>query len=341
MKKKLKSDKIISKKIYKKNKCKVINHFEDTKKDKNILKADMHIHTNNSDGSESVKKVLKLAEKEGLDVIAITDHNTIDAHKKLEKIKISKYFSGKVIAGCEISCIFLGRPIEILGYFDSYKDFEKYLEIILEKDNEENRKKVVGCVRDFSQKNQLEFDFGIFDKLYSSLKTIYITKVIYDEIVRYKSNFDKIDNELLENFNNFIRLGISNPKNSIYIDQGHAYFSAKEVVDMIKKAGGKSFLAHAFVYNYDEEGEYKNTLSLVENLKNMTGIDGIECYHSKHNLKQTNLLLEFVKDNNLCVSGGSDFHGIPKPNVEIGKSTEGMSLNNKMLDKWFFKKLQK
>ena len=64
---------------------------------------DLHIHTNNSDGSDSVIDVLRKAEKLGLKTISITDHDTCTAYEELDNIDVKKYYSGDIIKGVEFT----------------------------------------------------------------------------------------------------------------------------------------------------------------------------------------------------------------------------------------------
>ena len=77
---------------------------------------DLHMHTMHSDGTWSTKRLLEEAEKAKLDYISITDHNSVEAYKDIENIDISNIYTGKIITGCEFSCIFNDRRIELLGY---------------------------------------------------------------------------------------------------------------------------------------------------------------------------------------------------------------------------------
>jgi hypothetical protein len=58
---------------------------------------DLHIHTNNSDGTDSVKQLLEKAELLKLEYISITDHDTCNSYKELENLDTKKFFSGKII----------------------------------------------------------------------------------------------------------------------------------------------------------------------------------------------------------------------------------------------------
>ena len=75
---------------------------------------DLHIHTTCSDGTDEPVEILKKAEALGLTHISITDHCVVDAYFKIEDAK--KYYSGKIIKGTELECVWRGRLVELLGY---------------------------------------------------------------------------------------------------------------------------------------------------------------------------------------------------------------------------------
>ena len=77
---------------------------------------DLHMHTKNSDGSDTVRNLLKLCEEKELEIISITDHDTCKSYEDIKKFDYKNIYSGKIIAGCEITTSYKGRIIEILGY---------------------------------------------------------------------------------------------------------------------------------------------------------------------------------------------------------------------------------
>ena len=89
---------------------------------------DLHIHTNNSDGSDSVIEVLKKAKKHKLSHISITDHESVNGHYQLKDIDVKKYFSGKIIPGAELKNYYKDRVIDILAYNIDIDKFNNYLE---------------------------------------------------------------------------------------------------------------------------------------------------------------------------------------------------------------------
>ena len=100
---------------------------------------DLHIHTKYSDGTDEVIELLKNAEKVGLEIISITDHNTVKAYEKLETINVKEYYSGKIIPGIEMNTKVLGIPIEVLGYGIDYKKMNELIPNIFLPLEERNR----------------------------------------------------------------------------------------------------------------------------------------------------------------------------------------------------------
>ena len=77
---------------------------------------DLHTHTTYSDGSYNVLELLNEAQKRKLNIISITDHNTIQAHFELLNPNIRNIFAGEIITGIELTTTYKGETIEILGY---------------------------------------------------------------------------------------------------------------------------------------------------------------------------------------------------------------------------------
>ena len=81
---------------------------------------DLHIHTNASDGLLSPEEVVKISIERRLKAISITDHDTTDG---FVKIIDNAHDNGlELISGVELSCLYMGVDVHILGYFIDYKD---------------------------------------------------------------------------------------------------------------------------------------------------------------------------------------------------------------------------
>lgn len=92
-------------------------------------KGDFHMHTINSDGDYTPTEVVLMGKEKGLDIMAITDHNTMNGVE--EAIAVGKMVDIKVIPGIEVSTRHKGKKVHVLGYFnnDKYKNeaFQKAL----------------------------------------------------------------------------------------------------------------------------------------------------------------------------------------------------------------------
>ena len=138
----------------------------------------------------------------------------------------------------------------------------------------------------------------------------------------------KLPKELMDNVNSFFRKGVSNPKSDFYVDNSKFYLSPKEASDLIHKAGGKVFLAHAYLYAFDD------IIKFIDELRNETVIDGLEVFHSSFSKEQSDSLITYCKKNNLYMSGGSDYHGEAKPLIKLKIGSNNLNIGNDILT-WY------
>ena len=82
---------------------------------------DLHVHTNYSDGTWDLKKLLEEAEKAKIEVLSITDHDTVKVYKELEKIDYKKVYSGKILSGVEFNTVYDGVAFHLLAYDFDYR----------------------------------------------------------------------------------------------------------------------------------------------------------------------------------------------------------------------------
>ena len=121
---------------------------------------DLHIHTTYSDGTYSVKEILKEAQEKKLEVISITDHDNVKAYKEIGKIDVNNFYSGKIITGCEFKCVLpeYNLPIEILGYEFEVSIVEKFLD---SHNNMEKQSKYLEHLKSVVKRIGLTFDENI------------------------------------------------------------------------------------------------------------------------------------------------------------------------------------
>lgn len=87
-----------------------------------------------------------------------------------------------------------------------------------------------------------------------------------------------------------------------------------DAVKLIKEAGGVAILAHPLLYHMSSV----RLQELIDDLK-AVGLDGIEAIYSTHTVGEEQLVKRIAKENELLISGGSDFHGANKPMIKLGK----------------------
>ena len=287
---------------------------------------DMHMHTIYSDGDKTVEEVLKMCEERKLEYISITDHNTC---KQYEDDALNKnIFKGNIIKGIEMNVTFKNRKIEILGYkIKEPKIVEEwsqkfFSEELLRKQQEEEKRKLLYIC----DKKGLIYDESKIEK--NIPVTDYITIYVYKELMRHKENY-KILGEFTKSLNLFIRKGLMNPNSEYYTGSNNTPKPQyKDVIDVIHKAGGLAFLAHPFEYRLD------NTIDFIDELRKEKELDGIECFHPSAGESQMMTLVEYVKKNNLYMSGGSDYHGSKKPDIEVGIGKGNLNIPKEVIKKW-------
>lgn len=283
---------------------------------------DLHIHTIHSDGEDSVENILKQAESLNLEVISITDHDCVDAYDELSNFDVRSMYSGKIISGVEFTTTFDGYTTEILGYGCDYKIIQKVLkEFYTPEFVEIQHNLLMQRMASIVKQHGLIFDFSNKENCDSFMS-------YYKELSKYEENFAKVPNKILDSFGNFIRKGYANPTSSFYVDKSTCYLKFADIVDIIHKAGGKAFLAHAFLYQFDDiECE-------LDKMLKTTNLDGLECYYHSFRDEQTKYILNYAKKHNLLTSGGSDYHGAIRPQSKLGVGSGNLNIQKDILDNW-------
>jgi 3',5'-nucleoside bisphosphate phosphatase len=283
---------------------------------------DLHLHTTTSDGSDEPIDILIKAQQLGLKYVSITDHDSIGAYNKLKDIKIHNYFQGKLIPGCEFSAVHNGKPIEILGYGID-------LDMII-------REGIVSDERFYERENaylsKLKETCRNLDIKYSddlSIKGKYFaTQMMHADLRKYPENEKHFTKEIWESLNAFYRTCVNNPESPFFLNQTKEYLTVPEAAAIIKKAGGKSFLAHLYGYLVEDHTDFLNSMI------SLNALDGIECYHSLHSIEKTKYLLNYCNEHKLYASGGSDYHGKLKPDVKMGESVPDTTIPYDILEPW-------
>ena len=287
---------------------------------------DLHMHTIYSDGDKTVEEVLKMCENKKLEYMSITDHDTCKQYND-DALKNNNIFNGKIIIGSELHAVFQKKNIEILAYNINPNIINEWCEKYYSEEKVREQQDIYRQrLFDICNKHGLVYDESKIRK--PKKVSEYVERPIYEEVMTHKENY-KILGEFTESFGIFFRKGLANPESSYFMNYIEFRPPYKEVIDIIHKAGGKAFLAHPFEY------KFKDTIEFINDLRKEKELDGIECFHPSANQEQRNILVDYAKNNNLYISGGSDYHGSPKPDIEIGVGRGDLSISKEILN-WLY-----
>ena len=290
---------------------------------------DLHMHTTYSDGTDTVKEVLRKAEDLGLEVISITDHNACKAYFEMENFNVKEIYKGDIIVGCEFTTSFDNRLVEVLGYGFDYKNVNKYLEEFYTEEKINNRTKTL-YNKLINRIEELGLEFNIQKKKMPESK--FFEREIYNELKKYPSNKEKIKEDVWDDFSDFLRRGINNKNSVLYINKLEFHLPIKEIVKLIHENGGIAFLAHPYQYKFSD------TESFLDKLYDEIALDGVECFYTTFSEEQTNYLIEFAKKRKLLISGGSDYHGTRKENYNLGVGIGNLKISKDIINNYKIEK---
>ena len=253
---------------------------------------DLHTHTYFSDGVFSPEKIIEKAIENGLNGVAITDHDTILGIEPA--IKYSKKRNDIiVIPGIEFGCIYNQEEVHILGYFIDYnsKDIIRATRVL-------RQNRIARAMKMIKKINSLGMKLSIEDVKKNS-RNDFIGRPHFARALVEKEYVNSVE----EAFDKWL-----NRDMPAYVEK--RALTVKETIELIHKANGFAILAHP--------GMLKNKDIINYCIQN--NIDGLEAIHPKHKEEDVKMFLRIGKYNQLIVTGGSDFHGA-KPNSDslLGK----------------------
>ena len=269
-----------------------------------MTRFDLHLHSNNSDGSDSVQELAHKIIDKKIEIVALTDHDTVSGISQMRDCLSNDI---KFIPGIELTSKARDIKCHILGYNIDEKN--PYLTNLIEKGKQLRKKKLETRIKFLKDKWNINLKRDELDWLYSrkSVVKTHIANIL-------------VNRGLAEN-------NIEAMKK--YLDgcqTGNTRFDGEEAIETIKKAGGIAIWAHPL----GGEGEaHISKKEFLAKLKTMIdcGIQGLECFYSRYSTAEIYFLSECAKNNNLFITGGSDYHGNNKT-VIFGQ----LNVNNEPVD---------
>lgn len=284
---------------------------------------DLHMHSTHSDGTDSVVDILKKAQDKKLTYISITDHNTCSAYKEIEEMDIEKYYSGRIIPGIELNTTVLGIPIEVLGYNVDTELMQGNLKGIYLTPEDRNRLEIERLYRKCLQAG-IKLKENFIDD-YSPEK--YASEYLHEILTKSEENRRLIDDDAWNDSLVLYRKYMSDPNSMFFVDTNDVLPSLETTIELVRESKGKLFLPHIFEYKH-------NARKILDYILENHQIDGIECYYSTFTELQTQELLGLCKDRNLLISGGSDYHGLHSPGIEMGIGKGNLHINESIVLNW-------
>lgn len=270
---------------------------------------DLHVHSNCSDGTLSPTELVQLAKQTGLTAFALTDHDNTNG--LTEALLVADQLSLEVIPGIEFSTRFMDRDIHIVGLEPNWQSqgFQEQLQLYRQGRNQRNQK-VIQKMRS----DGIDISCEKMHTLYG--KETILTRAHFARYLTEHGHAATISDAF-----------------QLYLNEGGRYFVPREkitpfeVTKLIRAYHGIPILAHPFQYHFSDQ-------ELRELLRQLCqcGLIGIEVYYSTHTKEQTEYLQKLAQEFDLLPSGGSDFHGLNKPDISLGIGKGNLSIPYELLN---------
>lgn len=263
---------------------------------------DLHTHSTRSDGTLTPAELIRYAAQKGLAAIALTDHDTIDGIE--EAVQAARSLSSQdpdalvpeVIPGVELSTEYRGKDIHIVGLFIDWqnREFADRLRGFADARIYRNRK-----MCSLLTENGCPVSY---EDLEAAFPDTVITRAHFAQYLLDRGMISSIDEAFRKLIGDDCPCFVPREK-----------ITPHDAVRFLLRFGGVPILAHPLQYKMNET----ELDALVASLTGL-GLDGIEVYYSTHRQADTANLSRIAEKYGLLLSGGSDFHGTRKQNLDLG-----------------------
>ncbi len=251
------------------------------------MRADLHSHSNYSDGWYKVSEVVERAKEHNLNILGLTDHDSVFGVD--EAFEYGKKIGVFVLKGCELSTKIGNDNCHLVCYWPNNvvpQEMYKFSQDIIDKRRE----------RAIKMANLIQEYYHVKMNLDTLLSGTIITRGnMYKNILENNPDIDP----------NLANLCVSNDSKA-YIPASK--MTPEEGIKMMHDMGAIVILAHPTLMDYE------NVLKVCD-----MGIDGIEARYPRNKENEESKFRKLAKEKGLFVSAGSDFHG-DKKHGEIGVS---------------------
>lgn len=251
--------------------------------------ADLHLHTNFSDGTFTPEELAGHGKRLGFAALALSDHDTLEGCARMAAACAADGI--EFIPAAELTAELEGHELHILGYFLDTSDSRLLAELARFQAVRQNRiREMVAAIQRLGVPLREEMVFEVANCRAPGRPHVARALV--------KSG---LCHSLDEAFDRFLKKG-----RPAWVPK--CKMSAVEAINLIHGSGGLAVMAHPGLNNCDD---------LIPALAEC-GLDGLECFHTKHARAQADHYLKMAEQSRLLVTGGSDCHGLSKGRPLIG-----------------------
>ncbi len=280
-----------------------------------MRKIDLHLHTTHSDGSCTPAQLIARCRDKGLTCVSIADHDTMTGCE--EGRREAQAAGIEFITGVEVSAEFQPGTMHILGYFmnENHPRLKSTLEHIQKARSERNQQ--------ITQRlNALGFEVSLEE----IIQEVYGTAEIppgkqlgrpHFAHLMIKKGFVK---DFDEAFNRYLA-----KDQPAYVNKSR--LTSERAIELIREAGGIASLAHPKQMKLDGEALKTEVGKLVDQ-----GLEAVEVYSSCHSQQESSFYLRIARQFLLAVTGGSDFHGTNKSEIDVGYMGDGITLDYEIVE---------
>jgi predicted metal-dependent phosphoesterase TrpH len=273
---------------------------------------DLHSHTTESDGTSTPAELVQAAIAAGLEALAVTDHDTFNGYNAAAPIAAGTGLD--LVCGIELSTKLLEpvrKTVHLLGYFvfgPPSADFVQYLQQLQDSRRDRNRR-LAAKLQSMGIMVTLEEVEGVGRNM-TGRPHFARLMVQKGYVPDYRAAFDMYLDEAAPG----------------YVDREEP--TIEDGIRRVKEAGGVTSIAHPIRLGKRNLQEEELLLGRMAGY----GLDAIEAYHSDHGPLETQRYMEIARKFGLKITGGSDFHGDNKPNVQLGTGPGHLAIPRSVLD---------
>jgi hypothetical protein len=263
---------------------------------------DLHTHTTASDGTLTPRALVALADRAQLAAVAVTDHDTVDGLAEAQAAA-RRYEALRLVPGIEVSAAPPSGTLHLLGLgIDAAAPSVSRLGEFMRGSRAERNPRIVARLQALGVAIDMDDVRGAAAAIGAAGQVI--SRLHVAEALRRGGHVRTTK----EAFERYLGRGAA-----AYVERRRP--PAAEAIAAIHEAGGLAVLAHPVQLACDNRAQLER---IVRDLA-AAGLDAVEAYHSDHTPEQTRSCLDLAERLHLAVSGGSDFHGQPKPGAKVGR----------------------